>query len=336
MKKEDFRIAMYGGVFFKTYAEYLRELGFDVISGEPLHTESECIDSLQSFDGVVAFGEPYNEKVFAAIGDKLKIIARFGLGYDAIDLSAASKYGICVTNTAGTMASGVAETAFLLMLDCGRRFSKYDAKLHSGKWRKDYVGSELEGKTVGIVGLGSIGGKLAQYCMGFHCKLIAYDINMNKDLLMKHDIEYVSLNELARRADYISIHCPATPETNKLIDEKFLSMMKQTAFLINTSRGTVVDEKALVVALKHNIIAGAGLDVYETEPLKGNSELRGLENVTLLPHIASSTHESMLECTEDIAKSLETFIDGKLPVHCLNTLFLKRSPNNKEIYEYDH
>jgi len=299
--------------------EYMVSKGFDVRYIKSVkNTEDEVIENLREFDGIIAFGEPFTERVFKALQGRLKIICRFGLGYDLIDLAAATRHGVCVTNTAGAMAGGVAETALLLMLECGRRIAKYDAEMQRGLWTREYRGAELAGKTVGIIGFGSIGQRLAQYCQGFHCALLVNDLSYNDEAVAKYHAKKATLEEIATQSDYVSLHCPLTEATKGIISAAFLSKMKPTAYLINTSRGPTVDETALKVAIETGRIAGAACDVFEHEPLEGDSSLRGRHNVVLCPHIASFTKESHMETIEDIMNTLRMFEGGRVPTHCLN------------------
>lgn len=318
-----FVIAMSGQDDMRPYGELFKQRGFDIrYIQSDIKTEAQCVEALRGFDGVVALGEPINDRTLDALPD-LKLVARFGLGYDKVDLAAAERHGVCVTNTAGTMAGGVAETSLLLMLEAARRFAKYDKAVHAGIWSRNYRGTQLEGKTVGIIGFGSIGRRLAQYLQGFHCRILVHDLRYDEAQLQALNAEPSELMDLAAQADFVSVNCPLTPETRGIISEAFLSRMKPSAYLVNTSRGPTVDQAALIAALQAGKIAGAGLDVYEREPLEDGSPLRGMENVVLLPHIASLTGESMLECAEDVAKTLEAFAAGQVPAHCLNPGYVK-------------
>jgi len=314
-----FRIAMSDSPDARPFVERL-DIQVDHISPIP-ETEEACIRMLKGYQAVIALNETFSKKVLQALAPELKIVARFGLGYDKVDVESARELGICVTNAAGTMAGGVAETAILLMLEAARRFPQYNAEMHHGIWKKEFSGTQLEGKTVGIVGFGSIGRKLAQYCQGFHCETLTYDPYCRPEDLQLYGTKQVSLEELAKMSDYISVHCPLLPKTRHIIDETFFRNMKPSAILVNTSRGPTVDEEALAEALVHGRIAGAGLDVYETEPLPETSPLRGLDSVVLLPHIASFTKESMMECALDVERSICDVRSGRVPVNCLDPAY---------------
>ena len=301
---------------------FIGQLGIKVDYISPIPTTpQECIEAFRGYQAVIALNEPFPREVLKALSPDLKIVARFGLGYDKVDVESAKEFGVCVTNAAGTMAGGVAETAFLLMLEAARHFVKYDAEMQNHIWKKEYCGVQLEGKTVGILGFGNIGRRLAQYLKGFGCKILVYDVFCQEAQLQKFDAKQVSLDELAAESDFISVHCPLVEETRHIVNESFLNKMKPAAILVNTSRGPTVDEEALADALMQKKIGGAGLDVFEAEPLPENSRLRGLDNVVLLPHIASFTKESMLECAMDVEQSILAVRDGKIPEHCLNAGF---------------
>lgn len=298
---------------------FIEKLGIDVEYISPIpSTPEECVKAFQGYQAVIAGGEPFSRQVLEGLAPELKIVARFGLGYDKVDIESARELGICVTNAAGTMSSGVAETSILLMLEAARRFVKYDAEMQQGIWNKEFCGAQLEGKTAGIIGFGGIGRKLAKYCQGFDCSILVYDVYCDEKQLNEYNGRRVSLEELAEQSDFVSVNCPLLPETYHIVDKSFLEKMKPNSILVNTSRGPTVDEEALIQALKAGKIGGAGLDVFETEPLSKESGLIGLENAVLLPHIASFTKESMMACALDVEKSILSVMEGKLPAHCLN------------------
>jgi phosphoglycerate dehydrogenase-like enzyme len=319
-----FKIAMGDSENFRPYLEYLRSTGLDV---HPIPTRNsspeETIKNFKGFDGAVAGGEKFTQEVCAALADSLKIICRFGLGYEMVEVKAAEKLGICVTNTAGTMSAGVAECAFLLMLEVRRRFAKFDADIQNHIWDRSFRGTELEGSTIGIVGFGAIGQRFAQYCSGFKCRMLAYDIHFNSEMGKQLGVASVSLDELAKQSDVVSLHCPMMPETEKIISRDFIGKMKKTSYLVNSARGGLVDQPSLIEALKEGRIAGAGLDVFMHEPLEAESELRGMKNVVLTPHIASRTFESLQATAEDVSDSFHTFIKNGVPKHCLNPGYTK-------------
>jgi len=300
--------------FVKNYAE---QKGFELI-WRPLEDHKDrqaTIAALKDCDAVVAGGQEYDERVLSALAPKLRIVARFGIGFEHVDLECASRLGVAVTNTPGCMSAGVADLAMALILGIGRRIPQLDRKIKDGGWDARFVGNELEGKTVGLVGYGNIARKLAKYLSGFDCRILKYDIALP---------ECDGLDVIARESDYISLHLPATNETRGMIGKGFISKMKPTAFLINTARGEVVDEHEMIAALKENRIAGAALDVFEQEPLPVDSELRSLPNVIFTPHIASYTYETVSKSAFTAIDNIEDLFEGRTPRNILNPDYKRR------------
>lgn len=254
-----------------------------------------------------------------AAGKQLKIIASYNVGVDNIDLKAATDRKIVVTNTPGVLTEAVAEHAIALMLAVARRVVETDAFTRAGKfkgWEPDLLlGIELKNKTLGIVGLGRIGFRVAEIAVkGLGMKVVYNDVKPNADFEKAYDGQYVKkLDDLLKTSDVVSIHVPLLPSTKHLIDAKRLSLMKKTAILINTSRGPVVDEIALVAALRQKQIAGAGLDVYEFEP-KFAPGLLKLPNAVLTPHTASATIETREAMSKLAAENIIAVLSGKPPL----------------------
>jgi len=307
------------GYNYSSIFEYMADKGF-VLHWEPLSQPKpeELIEKAKGFAAVIAGLEKWNREVLQALKDTLKIIARYGIGYDSVDLETASTFGIAVTNTPGTMSGAVAELALGLMIDLSRKISFFDVKMKSGQWWQKYTGSQLGGKTVGIVGFGKIGKALAGYLQGFKCRIIAYDPEFDQQAANKTGVSFAELDTLARESDYISLHLPKTQKTSGLIDSGFLALMKPGAYLINTSRGGVVVEKDLVQALKNRTIAGAALDVFEVEPPDRNNPLLNLDNVILTPHIASATYEGSREAGICACDNILDYFSGRTPRNLLN------------------
>lgn len=305
------------------YYDYLRSHGFDVHKVEMLRNdEEETIEKLHGFDAIAAMGELYSARVLDALKDHLKILVRHGVGYDRVDTDYAAQVGICCCNTPGTMSSGVAETTLAMMLECVRQFYLRDREIRSGVWSRGPVTGELEGATVGLVGFGNTAQRVAQYLQGFRCRILAYDVRYNEAVLQGLGVEKASLDEIAAQSDFVSLHVPHLPETTDLINASFLAKMKPTAFLINTSRGSVVDEPALIQALRQGVIAGAGLDVFRNEPLEPDSELRKLDNVFLTSHVAGQTHACIRAGFDGIIQAFNEFQEGKIPRFCLNPAYV--------------
>ncbi|MCH8049495.1 D-glycerate dehydrogenase [Patescibacteria group bacterium] len=266
--------------------------------------------------------EKIDVKVMDAAGPQLKMIANYAVGFDNIDLDAAKERGIVVTNAPGPeIVESVAEHVIALMFALLHRIPESDRFTRAGKYKawgpKLLLGTDMVGKTIGIIGTGRIGtGIIKRLHDGFGVKIVYNDIRRNKDLEKQYQAKYRSKNQLLKESDIVSLHVPLLPATRHLISTKELKLMKKTAFLINTARGPVVDELALTKALERGEIAGAGLDVYECEPLidcdpKDTHSLRKLENVVLTPHTASATVETRQAMSRTAAKNILAFLDGK-------------------------
>ncbi len=266
---------------------------------------------------------------------KLRIIAQYAVGYDNIDVECATKLGIYVTNTPGVLTEATAELTWALLMAVARRVVEADHFVRWGEWwrlktgwhPKMMLGVELKGKTLGIIGLGRIGSRVAEFGRAFGMKIIYYSRTRKKDLEEKYGYEYRELDDLLREADIVSIHVPLTKETYHMIDEEKLKKMKKGAILINTARGAVVDTDALVKALREGWIAGAGLDVHESEPFDPNHPITALKNVVLLPHIGSATYETRHRMAELVAENLIAFYKGRIPPTLVNKEVVeKRKP----------
>lgn len=250
-----------------------------------------------------------------AAGPGLKVVANYAVGYDNIDVPACAKAGVTVTNTPGVLSQAVVEQTIALMMATTRRIVESDAFLRKGRyhgWEPELLlGMELKGKTLGIVGLGRIGsGVAAVAAKGFGMSVLYTDVKPNADFEKDVGARFVQLDELLRLADVVSIHVPLLPTTRHLIDAKKLRLMKKTAYLINTSRGPIIDERALVAALKKKQIAGAGLDVFEFEP-KLAPGLAKLPNVVMTPHTASATIEARQAMSRLAAENIVAVLAGK-------------------------
>jgi D-3-phosphoglycerate dehydrogenase len=297
--------------------EYLKAHGCEIVESgyggekdDRVITEEEAIRMLQGVDAIIAGGIKLTRKVLESV-DRLKIIARRGVGFESVDLQAATERGIVVTITPGALNHSVADFTFGLMLTIARKIHLADKAVREKKWQV-FMGTDLWNKTLGIIGLGRIGKGVAKRARGFEMKILAYDICRDEAFAREHGVQYVSLEELLRESDFVSINAPLSAETSHLIDEKALSLMKPTAFLINTARGGLIDEKALIKALQEKKIAGAGLDVFEQEPLK-ESPLRELDNVVLTSHIAGYSIESTQASGRMAAQNVVTVLQGGRP-----------------------
>ena len=259
----------------------------------------------------------------------LKIVANYGVGYNNIDVDAATRRGILVTNTPGVLTNATADLAMALILSLGRRVVEGDRRVRQGQFRYwplfQFLGHEISGKTLGIIGLGRIGQAVARRANGFAMPLIYYNRHrLDADQEQSLGATYVSLEQLLAQADIVSLHVPLTPETHHLIGARELDRMKPGAYLINTARGAVVDEKALLAALQDKKIAGAGLDVYEDEP-NLTPGLVDLDNVVLLPHVGSATVETRHRMATLAVDNLLAGLAGQKPPNCVNPEVLAKS-----------
>jgi len=255
-------------------------------TGKPL-TSAELAQLLPGIDGYIAGLDGIDAQALQA-ADRLKVIARYGVGVDKVDLVAAREKGIVVTNTPGANSVSVAELALGLMLALARQIPEAVDAVHQGKWPR-YSGLSLEGKTIGILGLGAIGKQLARRLAGFDCRILAHDPFADAAFARDNHVELAELNKVVEQADFISLHLPLVPETRGMVNDAFLNRMKKGAFLINTSRGEVLDEEALLRALQSGHLKGAGLDAFTVEPPDPKNPLLALPQVIATPHLGAQT-----------------------------------------------
>ncbi|MTT31959.1 hydroxyacid dehydrogenase [Terrilactibacillus sp. BCM23-1] len=283
-----------------------------------LISEEELVSGIQEADALLCpLSTKVSDKVISQ-SSKLKIIANYGAGYDNIDIQSAKAHQIYVSNTPGVSTDATAELTMGLILSIMRRMPEGD-RLCRGKgfngWAPlFFLGSELKGKTLGIIGLGSIGQAVAKRAKAFDMNIIYYGPHRKSPEVEKMaSANYVSLEECLKESDVISIHAPYSPSIHHLINQDTLKMMKKTAYLINAARGPIVDEKALAVALKEHTIAGAALDVFEFEP-SITEELKSLDNVVITPHIGNATIETRNAMAEIAANNILSVLNGNEPV----------------------
>ncbi len=297
----------------------LKEKGHQVEVGpEGSISREELLEKVKDVDVILSvLTETIDGEVMDAAGKQLKIIANYAVGYNNIKVEEAKKRNIIVTNTPGVLTDTVADHAAALLLAVARRIVESDKYTRAGKYKawgpKLFLGGDLIGKTLGIIGLGRIGFAVAErMAKGFNMKIIYYDIKKNDEVAQKIGAEYRELEDLLKEADYISLHTALTKETTHLINAERLAMMKSSAYLINTSRGPIVDEVALIEVLKGGKIAGAALDVFEKEPelMPG---LVDLDNVILTPHTASATEGTRNKMAEIAANNVIAVLAGETP-----------------------
>ena len=301
--------------------ELRKKYQIEIHSGKIPIPKTKLRSRIKEIDGLICFPYDKIDKEIIDQAENLKVISTYSVGFDHIDTNYAKKKKIRVGYTPEVLTDATADLAFSLLLDVSRRVSEGDRIIRNGKWKEiygafDYVGTDLQGKTLGVFGLGRIGGTLAKRAKAFDMKIIYHNrkpISKSKEKAL--GVKYVSFDKLISDSDFLSIHVPHTKETDRLFDMKTFKKMKKTSFLINTSRGKVVNEKELAIALKKKIISGAGLDVFENEPIKKSNPLTKLENIVLAPHIGSSTEETRSKMAEITVKNLNQGMNGKKPIY---------------------
>ena len=261
----------------------------------------------------------------------LKIVSNYAVGYNNIDVEEATKRGIRVTNTPGVLTDTTADCAFALMMAISRRIVEADKYIRNKQWihawgPKMYMGSDIHGKTLGIIGMGRIGSAMVPRAKGFNMDTIYYDCIRHPEKEKELGVTCTELDYLLTESDFVTLHVPLTPETHHMIDEEQLKQMKPTAHLINTSRGPVVNEKALYKALKNGWIAGAALDVHEKEPVDSDDPLLTLDNIILTPHIASASVETRTKMAVVAATNLAAVLTGDEPPNLVNPEVKKINP----------
>ena len=254
---------------------------------------------------------------------KLRVLSQVAVGLDNIDIPESTKREILVGYTPGVLAKSTADLAFGLLLAVARRVVESDKWVREGNWKISHhpmfwLGSEVNGSTLGILGLGGIGLEMAKRAKGFDMKVLYHSRTRKRELEKEHGFKYASFKRVLADSDFISIHVPLTPETNKFIGEKQLKAMKKSAILVNLSRGPVVDTEALYKALKKGWIAGAGLDVFDPEPVPREHPILGLDNVVVLPHIGSASNRSRREMHLLAARNLVAGLNGERLEECAN------------------
>lgn len=289
-------------------------------------TRAELLEAVRGREGLVTLlTETIDAEVMEAAGPQLRVISNYAVGFNNIDVKEATRRRILVCNTPGVLTETTADLAWALIMAVARRVVEADAFMRSGKfaamggWSPTlFLGTDVYGKTLGIVGFGRIGEAVARRARGFDMRVLYHDVRRRTpDEERRLGVEYRDLEGLLRESDFVSLHVDLNDTTRHLINERTLSLMKPTAYLINTSRGPVVDEAALVKALKERRIAGAGLDVFEHEPHMAPG-LAELPNVVVLPHIASASTETRARMAEMAASNLIAALSGRRPAHVVN------------------
>ena len=301
--------------------ELLKKAGLEVEVSDfdGVLPREQLLEKVKGADAILSLlTDKVNDELLDAAGPQLKVVANYAVGYDNIDVKALTERKIIATNTPDVLTESVAEHAIALIFAIARKIVESDQFMRDGKYHgwgpMMFLGNDLVGKTLGLVGLGRIGAAVAKrMCDGFEMKVMYYDAKRNDELEKKYNLQFVDLDTLLKESDFVSIHVPMMPETKHLINAEKLKMMKKTAYLINTSRGPIVDEAALVEALKAGEIKGAALDVYEQEPNMAPG-LAELPNTVLTPHTASATEETRSAMSELAAKNIIAVLAGGAPL----------------------
>ena len=290
----------------------LTERGYEIKrnnTGRPYKKE-EMLKLIKDVDGIIIGIDELSAEIIEK-ANALKVISKYGIGLDNIDINMATNKKIVITNTPTANVDAVADLTFGFILSLARRIPEADRKTKSGKWEK-ITGKSVWEKTLGIIGLGKIGRQVVKRAQGFKMNILVYDLVKDEKFAQSYNIKYVNLEELLQRSDYITIHIPLNDATRGMISYEELEKIKESAFLINTSRGGIVDEEALYNALRNNKLRGAALDVYSNEP-PVESSLKELDNVILTPHIAAYTEEAIDNMSIQAAQNLIDVLEGRKP-----------------------
>jgi glyoxylate reductase len=299
----------------------------DVHQGELPPTKEEIIKHTKDKDGLLSL---LTDRIDSEVMDScrsLKVISNYAVGYDNIDVAAATERGIVVTNTPGVLTETVADFTWALLMASARRVVEADRFTRAGKWKTWgptlLLGNDVIGKTLGIVGAGRIGSSVAKRATGFDMRVLYTDSVRKEDFEKQTGAKFADLETLLRESDFVSLHVPLTEDTKHMIAEAEFNKMKSTAILINTSRGSVVDEEALYRALVSGRISGAALDVFEKEPIPASSPLLKLKNVVVTPHIASASVETRDKMAEIAVESILDVFSGRTPRFIVNPEVLR-------------
>jgi D-3-phosphoglycerate dehydrogenase len=273
-------------------------------------------------DGYIAGLDQMDLSVIEAAGS-LQVIARYGVGVDRVDVAAATRRGIVITNTPGANSVAVAELTIALMLALGRRICLADQATRSGEWPR-YSGVGLRGKTVGLVGFGAIGREVGSRLKGFGCRILVADPCVDSECACGHGVHLVPLEELLASSDFVSLHASLNPSNSGMVDNTFLQKMKQGSFVVNTARGELIDEEALLAALERGHLAGAALDCFREEPPAPDHPLLRLPQVIVTPHTGSHTDEATNAMGWMALKACLAVLSGERPAHIVNPEVYKR------------
>lgn len=276
----------------------------------PDFTPQKAIAALKGADAGIIDVEPYNSEIFDEIKDTVKILVRYGVGFDAVNLADATKAGIAISRTTAANAQAVAEMALTMIMGAKRFMHRNRKIVESGKWER-MIGSEMFGKKVGILGFGAIGRRVAKLFAGFDCEILIYDPYLPAGAAEEAGVVSTDLETIFRECDAITVHVPYTKENHHIVNAERIAMMKETAVIVCTARGNLVDEEALAAALKEGRILGAGLDVFAQEPLPVTSPLIGLDNIILAPHNSAQTREAIWNMYQKAIDVAAAYLNGE-------------------------
>ena len=277
-------------------------------------------DHIKGVDGLIVLRPWVKRSTFASGAEDLVVIGRSGAGYDKIDLDACTEHGVAVFNAPMALNHSTASSALLFMLALAKRLKDQERITRLGRWDQQAVvmGSEIQGRTLGIVGLGHSGRELARLVAPFELRILAFSPHADPVVAHSLGVDLTSLDEVLRESDFVSLHCRLTTETRGMIGREQLSLMKPSAYFINVGRGELVDQEALATALRDRLIAGAGLDVFEVEPLPAEDPLIGLDNVILTPHWSASTSDVWRATGAAMAEGMLKAASGERPDNVVN------------------
>ncbi len=307
-----------GPAILKKYFGVKMNPEVDVLDREDLFENVRNVDAL-----ICMLGDKIDSNVMDAAGPNLRVISCYSVGYDHVDIKEAEKRKIIVTNTPNVLANTTADLTFSLILTAARNIVNADSYVRNGNWKFGwtpdlFLGYDVHGSTLGIIGLGEIGTLVAKRARGFDMQVIYYSKTRKRRIESELDITYVPLEELLQRSDFVSIHVSLNKDSFHMIDESKFRLMKKTAFIINTSRGKVINEHHLISALRNKVIAGAALDVYEIEPIFRSNPLTQLSQTILLPHIGSATFVTRSKMSEIAVNNIVNFFNSKGIVYKVN------------------
>ncbi|WP_010585410.1 phosphoglycerate dehydrogenase [Schlesneria paludicola] len=303
------------------HIEILQKAGFEVVQAPrdvDIYQTANLLPVVKDCVAVIAGSEPWPASLVEAC-PKLRVLARSGVGYDAVDLPACDKHRVIVATTPGVNHHAVAEHTFALLFGVGRLFPLRDQLVRAATWKRAST-PRIMGRTLGIVGLGRIGRAVATRAVGVGMKVVAYDPYPQREFCEQWNIEIASFEDLLKKSDYVSLHLPVSKETTHVMNAKTFAMMKPGSVLINTARGLLVDEPALIAALNSGHLRAAGLDVFEVEPLPATSPLLKMTNVLLSGHLAGLDDESNFDTQKMCAETIVSLSKGGWPTECIRNL----------------